>query len=398
MSSSPTSGKTVSSTGTQPPPSNGGGLGKVWLVAALILVIGVIAGMVPRLKARTALRAESADLNVSYVTVISALPGTNGSALTLPGDIRPLLESPIYARASGYLKKLAVDIGQPVKQGDLLAELDTPELDHELEQARAQLVQAEASLALAKTTADRWQDLFKTSSVSAQETAEKTAALATQAANTEAARAQLRRLEELTGFKRIVAPFDGIVTVRMVDVGVLINAGAGRELFHLSQTQKLRLFVKVPQTYSSLMTTGLEAEVRFSEKPGRTFPAKVVRTAGAIDNDSRTLLTELEVDNSKGEILAGAYAEVRFASAKGQGTLVVPSNTLLFRAEGPQLGIVGDDGVVTLRNVTLGRDFGTTLEIASGVTTNDRVILNPSDSLVSGAIVRIAEAKDKTTK
>ncbi len=398
MPPSPSSGNTVSSTGTQPPPSAGGGLGKLWLVATLVIAVGVFAGMAPRWKARAALRTESAELNVSYVTVLNARPGTNATALTLPGDVRPLLESPIYARASGYLKKLAVDIGQPVKQGDLLAELDTPELDRQLEQTRAELAQAEAALALAKSTAARWQELLKSASVSEQETAEKTAALATQVANTDAARAQLQRLEELAGFKRIVAPFDGIVTARTVDVGVLINAGAGSELFHVAQTQKLRLFVKVPQTSSALMTTGLEAEVRFSEKPGRVFPAKVVRTAGAIDADSRTLLTELEVDNAKGDILAGAYAEVLFVAAKGQAALVVPSNTLLFRAEGPQLGVVGENGVVTLRKVTLGKDFGTTLEILSGITPADRIILNPSDSLVSGATVRIAEATAKTTK
>jgi RND family efflux transporter MFP subunit len=302
------------------------------------------------------------------------------------------MEAPIYARASGYLKRWLVDLGAKVEAGQLLAEIETPELDQELARARAQLVQADAALSLAKTTADRWAELAKTESVSQQEAAEKQADLALKAATVEAARAEVHRLENLQSFARVTAPFAGTITLRQTDVGQLITAGSGRELFRLAQTSPLRVYVRIPQTAARSMTPGQKAELTVPELPGRVFEAKVVRVSGAMDATSRTLLTELEVDNSRGEILAGGYAQVRFPDLKTEGLLTLPSNTLLFRAEGPQVGVVLPDGKVALHNVTLGRDFGARVEIVAGIAAADRVILNPADSLVSGTTVRIASA------
>ncbi|MHB8519552.1 MAG: efflux RND transporter periplasmic adaptor subunit [Limisphaerales bacterium] len=369
-------------------------LGKVWLAAALTIGLALLAGLLPRWKARALLRQESADLGAQYVTVVRPQPGGKESALVLPGEVRPFVEAPIYARTSGYLKQWYFDIGRAVTQGQLLAEIDTPEVNQQLAQARAELTRAAAALELARTTAARWEELLKTASVSEQEAAEKTAALATGSAAVEAARANVRRLEELQSFERVVAPFDGVITERKTDIGQLVNAGAGVELFRLAQTRTLRVFVRVPQTWSQFIVPGQTAELLLTERPDRAFPAKIVRTAGAIDPDSRTLLTELQVDNERGEVLAGAYAQVRFQLPADRATLVLPANTLLFRAEGLQAGVVGADGRVELRTITLGRDFGTSVEVLAGVTANDRVILNPSDSLAAGSVVRLGKTEE----
>jgi RND family efflux transporter MFP subunit len=365
---------------------------KLGVFTALVIVAALLVGLIPRWTARAKLIKENAELSVNYVHVTHAQPAAKAAALVLPGEVHPYVESPIYARTSGYLKRWLVDIGAEVKQGQLLAEIDAPEVDQQLAQAKAQLVQAEASQVLAKTTAARWQELLKTSSVSEQEVAEKNAELATTTANVEAAKANVHRLEETQSFQRILAPFDGTITARSVDVGQLVNAGASRELFKLAQTGTLRVYVRVPQTSSALVCVGMNAVLKLTEKPGRSFAGKVVRTAGAIDTDSRTLLVELEVNNEKSEILAGAYAQVHFKLSAGAGSLLVPANALLFRAEGPQLGVVGTNGVVDLRSITIGRDYGTLLEVVSGVSANDPIILNPSDSLVTGMVVKIAES------
>jgi RND family efflux transporter MFP subunit len=367
------------------------GLGKVWLIASAVIGLALLAGLLPRWRARVLLRQENADTSVVSVNVVHAQAAAKDSALVLPGEIRPLVEAPIYARTSGYLKQWQYDIGCSVKQGQLLAEIEAPEVDQQLAQARAELARAGANLELARTTSARWQELLKSASVSEQEAAEKTGQLATAAAAVDAARANVRRLEEMQSFERVVAPFDGTITERKTDIGQLINAGAGQALFRLAQTRTLRVFVRVPQAWSESIAPGQTAELLLTEKPGRMFPARIVRTAGAIDPDSRTLLTELQVDNSRGEILAGAYAQVRFRLPAAKSTLVLPANTLLFRAEGPQVGVVRADGRVELRNLTLGRDFGTSVEILLGVTPVDRIILNPSDSLAAGAVVRVAD-------
>ena len=361
------------------------------IVVALLIVIGAVAGLVPRWLHRTALRAETRALAIQTVSVVSPVPGKATVDLTMPAEAKALVEAPIYARTSGYLKRYLVDIGSQVKEGDLLAEIDTPELNQELEQARAQLAQAQAALALAKTTAARWAELLKTASVSEQESAEKQADLELKAATVEAARANVRRLEELQSFERVTAPFSGTITVRGTDVGQLVSSGSGKELFRLAQTSTLRVFVRVPQAAALGVAPGQTAELTIPEMPGRVFPAKVVRTSGAMSADSRTLLTELQVDNSRGEILIGTYVQVRLKDARVDPALTLPANTLLFGSEGTQVGVVGPDNKVALRHVTLGRDLGPTIEILDGVGPTDRVILNPADSLVSGTTVRVAE-------
>jgi RND family efflux transporter MFP subunit len=371
---------------------------KFWLVTAVIVVLivtGVGAGLIPRSRQQTELRAETLELCVPSVTIVSPKPGQSTWGLPLPAEIKPWVETPIYARANGYLKHRLVDIGTHVEAGQLLAEIDTPELDQELDRARALQAQAEAALDLAKITSARWAGLLKKAAVSDQENEEKQADLKLKAATTESARAEVRRLEKLQSFTRVTAPFAGSITARNIDSGDLIVAAGGKELFHLAQTQKLRVFVQVPQAMARSIRSGQTAEMTLSELPGRTFPAKVIRTAGVIADDSRTLLVELQVDNPEEEIMAGSYAQMRFTESKMEAALTLPANTVLFRAEGPQIGLVQEGGKVELRTVKLGRDFGQMIEILTGVDSKDRVIVNPSESLVSGAAVSISETTKK---
>jgi membrane fusion protein (multidrug efflux system) len=361
-------------------------------IVAVVILVGFIIGFIPRWYQRTAVRADTLDLATPTVRVVSPTPSESPGGLLLPAEVRALVEAPIFARANGYLRRWLVDIGAHVEAGQLIAEIDIPELDQQLEQARAELAQAEAALALAKTTADRWADLLKTASVSEQENAEKQADFKLKTATVGAASANVHRLEQLVSFARVTAPFAGTITARNTDVGDLIVAGGSKELFRLAQTEKLRVYVRVPQTAAHGIAPGQPAEVLIPEMPGRVFPAKVVTTSGAMATDSRTLLTELEVDNTKNEILPGSYAQVRFLDTAPSATLTLPSNTLLFRAQGLQVGVVGPGGKVDLRNVQIGRDFGQKVEVLSGVSASDKVIVNPSDSLVSGTTVRIAEA------
>ncbi|MBU6402977.1 MAG: efflux RND transporter periplasmic adaptor subunit, partial [Verrucomicrobia bacterium] len=314
---------------------------------------------------------------------------------------QPFIEAPIYARVDGYLRRWYFDIGHGVRQGDLLAEIEAPELDQQLAQARADLSRAEANLELARVTDARWQELLKTASVSEQEAAEKSAGLATASAAVLAARANVHRLEELQSFERVVAPFDGVITERQTDIGQLIKAAAGRELFRLAQTAVLRIYVRVPQTISPWIVPGQKVDLFLAEKPNRVFTGAIVRTAGAIDPASRTLLTEVQYQNERGDILAGAYVQVRFHSPAEAPALVLPANTLLFRAEGTQVGVLGPDHRVQLRHLKIGRDFGTAVEVLSGVTATDQVILNPSDSLAAGDTVQLGtgnEAEDPSPK
>jgi membrane fusion protein, multidrug efflux system len=368
-----------------------------WVVLVLILtVIALAVGLLPRLKRREELAADTKELAVPTVNVVHAAIGQALSGMLLPAEVRPFIEAPMYARASGYVTNWFLDIGAQVKSGDLLAIIDTPELDQELEEARANLAQAQAALALAKVTADRWAELLKTSSVSEQENAEKAADLKLKQANVDAAKATVQRFADLKAFCRVTAPFTGTITARDIDVGDLISPG--RELFRLSDTSTLRVFVRVPQSGTPGLAVGADADIIVPEMPGHRFPAKVVRTAGAIDVSSRTLLVELDVDNSKGQIIAGSYAQVSFHDVNSNPPLVLPSNTLLFRAEGSQVGVVKADGTVELRSVIIGRDLGKDIEILSGVATNEAVIINPSDSLVSGAHVRTAQLADAGTQ
>ncbi len=358
----------------------------------VLIIIGAFTGLVPRWRQQAALSAETSKLSVPTVSVVFPKPGQPTSSLALPAEVKPWIEAPIYARANGYLKRRLVDIGTQVEAGQLLAEIDTPELDQELDRARAQLAQAAATLGLAKITAARWAELLTTASVSEQENAEKQADLKLKSATVESARAEVRRLQRLQSFSRVTAPFAGTITVRNIDSGDLITAGGGKELFHLAQTKKLRVFVQVPQAMARSIRSGQSAQMAISELPGRTFAAKVTRTAGVISADSRTLLVELEADNSNSEIIAGSYAQVSFTEAKMEAALTLPANSVLFRAEGPQVCVVQPDGKVAVRNVKLGRDFGQAIEILAGVGAKNRVILNPTESLVSGALVSIAES------
>jgi len=372
----------------QPAVAPKGKLGKWALAVGVVFVALAGAGLLPRLLHERQLKADTAELAVPTVSIVTPAPGKRLAGLTLPAEVRPFVEAPIYARANGYVTKWYFDIGAKVEPGALLAEIDTPDLDQELAVAQAGLAQTQAALALAQVTADRWAELLKTSSVSEQENAEKSADLKLKQANVDAAKATVERYHDLKAFTRVLAPFAGTVTARDIDVGDLITSG--KELFRLADTRTLRVYVRVPQSATPEVAVGGEADISIPEMPQRKFSAKVVRTAGAIEANSRTLLTELDVNNAQGELTAGAYAQVTFHDLNQAPALTLPSNTLLFRSEGPQVGVVLGDGQVQLRSIVIGRDLGSEVEVLGGVSAGDRVILNPSDSLVSGAKVRTA--------
>jgi len=382
------SAKAAGAAPATPPPVR---LMRVLFVTIIIILIGLALGLIPRWFSRRALAQETQALAVTTVAVVSPSPGKSDFGVPLPAEVQAYVEAPIYARASGYLKRWLVDIGAAVTNGQLLAEIETPELDQQLAQAKAEVAQNQAALNLAKITSTRWTELLKTASVSEQETAEKQSDLELKKANLAAALANLHRLDELKVFASVTAPFEGTITGRKTDVGQLITAGSGNELFRLAQVNPLRVYVRVPQTIAHAITPGQTAELVLDQSPGKKITAKVVRTAGAIEPGSRTLLTELQVDNARGDILAGSYAQVRFTDSVAATTLTLPANTLLFRSEGVSVGVVKADNKVEVRIVKLGRDFGPTLEILEGVSANDRVIMNPPDLLANGLVVRVAE-------
>ena len=370
------------------PQSSGPRLGGLFFIAVIFAAGAFALGFFPRSRERAVVKSETRELALLTVDVTSPAPSKAALPLVFSGEVKALSEAAIYARANGYVRRWLVDIGAHVDKDQLLAELDTPEVERDLAQARAELAQAEAARALAETTAKRWTEMLAAKTISAQETDEKIADLALRKATVEAAHAKVQRLGEMLGFSKITAPFAGIVTVRTLDVGQLVMAGAGRELFRIAQADRLRVFVRVPQNYARAVAVNQTAELTLTELAGRTFEAKIVRTAGTLDAASRTLLTELEVDNAKGELLAGSYAQVRFKDAKPDAVLTIPANALLFRIEGTMVGVVGADNHVALRTVVMGRDFGSTVEVLSGVTAADRVVVNPPDSLVDGSEVR----------
>ena len=379
-----------------PQPRHGVPLGRIAFILAVLILVGAVAGFIPRLRQRSEAQNNIATLAATTVTLVSPEPGKASDGLVLPAEVQPMTQASIFARVSGYLKKWNVDIGARVTAGQVLAEIDTPEIDQQLDQARSQLGVAEANLKLAQISDTRWQTLLHSNTVSKQEADEKSAAAAVNAASVEAERANVRRLEETQGFQRVLAPFDGIITARNVDIGDLISIGGSRELFHLAQTETLRVYVQVPQTQAAGIRTGQTAEVLIPELPNEPFPATVVTNSEAMSATSRTLLTELQVDNSEGRIRIGSYAQVRFGSVAAAPALTLPSSVLIFRSEGLQVGVVDAQGVVELRKVELGRDFGQRVEILSGVTAADKVIATPFDSLVSGMTVRVApSAKPK---
>jgi RND family efflux transporter MFP subunit len=369
-------------------------LRRLGIALAILLLVGAAAGFYPRWRQRTAAAADTRQLAVPSVTLVAPAPGAATEGGLLPAEIKPSVEASIFARTNGYLKRRLVEIGAHVKAGQLLAEIDAPEVDRELEQARAQLVLAEASAALAKRTDARWQQMLKTGAVSKLDADDKQAADATAAANAEAARANVHRLEEMQGFEKVVAPFAGTITLRNVETGDLIVASSGKELFHLAKTEKLDIYVRVPQTQAADIRPGLLADVTIPEKPGQVFQAKVVTSSEAMSSTSRTLLTKLELDNSKHRIVTGSYAQVRFTGGQTDPALTLPSSAVMFRAAGLEVGVVGTNGTIELRKVQVGRDFGRTVEILAGLTSNDHVIANPPDSLVSGGEVQIANASE----
>jgi RND family efflux transporter MFP subunit len=356
----------------------------------VLVLIGLLIGFVPRWLHRRQLVTETRADSIPTVDVVSPVAAKPDLGTPLPAEVQAFVQASIHARASGYLKNWFVDIGENVTNGQVLAEIDTPELDQQLAQTKAELDQANAALDLAKTTADRWTGLLKTASVSEQETAEKTADYILKQANVEAASANLRRLEDLKIFDRVTAPFAGTVTMRNTDIGQLIAADSGPELFRLAQTDPLRVYVRVPQPLVHAITPGQKAELIFQELPGRTFVATVTRTAGAVEPSSRTLQVELQVPNPRGEILAGSYAQVRFTEAADQHGLTLSDTALIFHAQGSQVAVVGSDNKVQMRSIKIGRDFGNFVEILSGLDVNDRAVVNPPDSIADGMTVQIA--------
>jgi len=378
------------------------GIAKIGAVAGVVAVAVVVWGILASQRAEAELKT-STESN-ALITVATTKPQSQGgeaAELALPGNVQANTDAPIYARTSGYLKRWFVDIGAPVKAGQTLAEIDAPELDQQLRQAQADLADAQASQKIANITADRWRGLQDTDSVSKQEADEKISLAATGEAKLQAAQANLQRLRELSGFKKIVAPFDGVVTARNTDVGQLISggSGAGPELFRIADVRQLRLYVRVPQAYAAQMTPDLMAEVQFPDRPGVTYSAKLERTSSALDSTSRTLLAQLIVDNAKNELLPGAYAEVHFKlPATTGGSFKLPANVLLFRGDGLHVATVDGTSHVVLKPVTLGRDYGSDIEVIHGLSGEDNVILSPPDSLIDRAEVRVAKPSTQPVK
>jgi RND family efflux transporter MFP subunit len=369
-----------------------------WWIAVLALVIVVaivVSGILPRINARAALDKETAEMAIPTVSVVRPKRGAPAQEIVLPANVQAYIDAPIYARTNGYLKRWYADIGAHVKAGQLLAEIETPEVDQQLRQARADLATAQANLNLSQITANRYEDLLKTDSVSKQETDNAAGDYAAKQATVQSAQANVRRLEELQAFEKIYAPFDGVITARNTDIGALIDSGssggARTELFHIAQPDKLRVYVSVPEAYSQAAKPGLTADLVLSEFPGKQFPGTLVRTAEAIDQSTRTLLVEIRVNNPTGTLLSGAYAEVHLKVPTATSALILPVNALLFRSEGLRVAAVTDGKHAELKTITLGHDFGSEVEVVAGLAGDESIIVNPPDSIVSGEEVRIAQ-------
>jgi RND family efflux transporter MFP subunit len=374
------------------------GARKSWLVlvvASVVIAALLVSGIWSRVRARTTLKAETAQVALTAVSVVSPKQTAPTQELILPGNMQPFITSPIYARTNGYLRKWYVDIGAHVKQGQLLAVIETPEVDQQLQQARSNLLTAQANLELASITKTRYLGLLKSNAVSQQDVDNAVGTYNANKAIVEADQAAVDQYTALVSFEKIYAPFDGIVTARNTDIGDLINSGSAggvkTDLFHIAQPGKLRVYVNVPEQYSQGVKVGMAADLSLAEFPGRKFQGKLVRTADAITVTTRTLLIEIDVDNPSGTLLTGSYVEVHLNVPEHKSTLILPVNTLIFRSEGLRVGIV-KDGKVVLTAVSPGHDFGDRIEIVSGLTPDDQVIVNPPDSIVSGQAIQIVQA------
>jgi RND family efflux transporter MFP subunit len=363
--------------------------GAIFLIFAGVLIFGIL----ERIHTSAALRGETADLAVPTVSVVAPKQAAQSQEIVLPGNVQPFTQSPIFARTNGYLKHWYFDIGAHVKQGQLLAVIDSPEVDQQLQQARSNLLTAQANLELATITKDRYQGLKKTNAVSQQDVDNAVGTYNANKAIVEADQAAVEQYSALVSFEKVYAPFDGVITARNTDIGDLINAGsnanARTDLFHMAQPGVLRVYVNVPEEYSQATTPGLTADLTLAEFPGQRFTGKLVRTAEAINYTTRTLLAEVDVNNPSGQLLSGAYAEVHFKVPGHVSTYILPVDTLLFRKEGLNVAIV-ENGKAKLVPVMPGRDFGNSIEIVSGLKGNESVISSPPDSIVTGETVQIA--------
>jgi RND family efflux transporter MFP subunit len=370
---------------------------KVILIVAIVVLIAgtvVIRGIHSRINAAAVVKERTLEEAIPSVTVIHPKRGELKEEIALPGNIQAFVDAPVYARTNGYLKKWYCDIGSRVKTGDLLAEIDAPEIDQQLSQAKAQLATAQANLKLAEITMNRDQGLMK-DAIPKQDVDNAVGAYEAGKATVQAQAANVRQLEQLVAFQKVIAPFDGLITARNTDIGQLVNAGNGgaaQELFRISSTDKLRIFVSVPQMYSQAAIPGVAADLTLPEAPGRHYTGRVARNTGMIDPTTRTLLTEVDIDNSAGKLMPGAYAEVHLKLPAATAALVVPVTALIFRSAGLQVAVLRDGNRAEMVHVTQGRDFGTEVEITSGVTAEDSIIINTPDSLTSGAPVRVEPA------
>jgi membrane fusion protein (multidrug efflux system) len=390
LSSSWLIGHKESSTG-KPPFLGTRGARRLIIVGVVLLSLAVLAGVLPRVSQRRQATADTKQLQVPNVSVVSPSVSAPTDGLMLPAEVKPWQEASIFSRVNGYLKSWVVDIGAHVEQDQLLAEIDTPDLDHQLEQAHSQATLAQRNLDQAKSTNVKWQQLWQQGVVSQLDAENMATSQATNQANTEAFAANLRVLEQQVAFKRVTAPFAGTITARNLNVGDLIVANnTGMEMFHVQQTDPLRIYFRVPQANAANIHVDQPIDVVFPDQGGKTVQAKVATTSESITPNSRTLLVELHLDNPNNQIQPGSYAQARLTADSLGKITTLPNNTLLFRAQGLQVGVVKPDNTVELRDIKVGRDFGTSIEIVQGITPSDKVILNPADSLVTGDLVQIA--------
>ncbi len=379
------------------PPTSGSKVTRAVMLLVMVIVVALVVvwGISSRRQANAQLSEETHDLAIPTVSVIHPKPGAPQQEIVIPGDMQPYTDAPIFARTNGYLKKWYADIGANVKAGQLLAEIDSPEVDQQLQQARADLATAQANMSLAEITANRYKDLLKTDSVAQQDVDNATGNYDARKTTVESAQANVKRLQEMQSFEKVYAPFDGVITARNTDVGQLIDSGSSggtqRELFHIAAVNPLRVYVNVPQLDSPLIRPGLRAELVLTEFPGRRFQGTVVRSSGAIDSSTRTLLTEVDVDNSSHLLKPGGYVEVHLKLPSPVNTFTLPVNATIFKSAGLQVAIVKNGKTISLIPVSPGRDFGTDIEIVAGLKGDEWVVLNPSDSLAEDEVVRVAE-------